>query len=291
MTILIFGAGWANVADMEDDEYVGDSVGRKLLEAGSEIVGATSGAAIGMLVAGPAGALAGAAGGPVVQRAFRETVDEVGARLLSRRERARSGAAAIYAADHLQKVLAAGATIRTDGFFDDAPDGRNAGREIAEGVLLRARDAFEERKIQHIGCMFARVATDSAVDAGLAAWVLRQAETLTWRQYVMLAAVGRAELIPLPTSVIGAPARSWWKWGAHREFRDLYEYGFLDSPPKQTANRGFPIPNTEMSEQRLGNSGMALLMLLALDEISDAEVLKIHDALRPPTDPLDETVG
>ena len=109
------------------------------------------------------------------------------------------GPAAVHTLRWLEALRGEGAELRQDGFFDETPDGRNAAREVAEGVLLTARDAFEERKVRYIRYLFANVAVyDAIIDAGLAALMLGRAEAQTWRQYVLLATVARAEEQPLP---------------------------------------------------------------------------------------------
>lgn len=161
---------------MHDDRYVGTGSGPDLVNAGAEIAGSTAGAAVGLVFAGPAGALAGAAAGPILSRTLGRVASEFGQRILGHRERVRAGAAVAFAAERLEALTRDGAAIRDDGFFSDLPDGRNQAREVAEGVLLAARSAYEERKVRHIGYLFATVAVLPEIDSGLAALALRRAE-------------------------------------------------------------------------------------------------------------------
>ena len=264
---------------MSSDLYVEEGPGRDLVEAGADMTGSAVGAAVGLLFGGPVGALGGAAAGPAASRALRWAAVELGQRVLGRRERARAGAAVLFAAERLRDLLESGSGLRDDGFFADRPGGRNAGREIAEGVLLKARDAFEERKVRHIGYLFANVAVLNDIDAGLAAMALERAESLTWRQYVLLAAVGRADRLPLPAGELGDDPGGWAAWGTRREFRDLHEAGYLRAEAKKTVHRGLRVPNTALPDQRLAHQGLLMHQLLALDVIPDSDVLRIHTAL------------
>jgi hypothetical protein len=198
---------------MSDDRYVEHGSGRDLVSAGAEIAGSTAGAAVGLVFAGPAGALAGAAAGPILNRTLGRVANEIGQRVLGHRERVRAGAAVAYAAERFEALAERGATIRDDGFFTDLPDGRNQAREVAEGVLLAARNSYEERKVRHIGYLFANVAVLPEIDSGLAALALRRAEELTWRQYVVLAAVHRHERRPLPPGQLSDDPGEWMPWG------------------------------------------------------------------------------
>lgn len=119
--------------------------------------------------------------------------------------------------------------------------------------------------MRHIGYMFANVAVMEEVDEGLAALVLARAEVLTWRQFVILAAVGRKDRLQLPEGDLGDDPGAWQAWGARREFRDLYEQGFFGAPGRTTQRMGLSIPNTSIHEQRLAHPGQLLQQLLSLD--------------------------
>ncbi len=171
----------------------GRPTGGELHESATSIAGDVAGAAAGLFLGGPEGALIGAAIGTPASVALSWGVQEVGSRALGRRGRARAMGAAAFAAERLRELREAGLPIRNDGFFDDLPSGRNAGREVAEGVMMAAHDAFEERKVRHIGYLYANVATHGEVDAALASALLTNAQELTWRQYTLLSVLGREE--------------------------------------------------------------------------------------------------
>lgn len=280
-----------DAACVHQEPYIpNDERGRTFLDAGTEIAGSTTGAVAGLFVGGPTGAVAGAALGPAAAQVLRWVAAEVGDRLIDRRGRARAMAAVIYAGERLEALRGEGAELRLDGFFDETPEGRNAAREVAEGVLLTARDAFEERKVRHIGYLFANVAVHDEIDAGLAALMLRRAEALTWRQYVLLAAVARAEKQPLPAGELSDDPDAWHGWGLRRELRDLYEAGYLHGGSKETPNMGLPYPNLTLSALRLAHQGVLVHHLLSLDLIPDKDATEVRDGLRLPATPNPEEV-
>lgn len=261
------------------DPYTAEEPGKALVCTGSEIAGSAAATAVGLIFGGPVGAVVGATLGPAATHVMKQFAGEVAQRVLGPRERVRAGAAVGFAAQRLEELLADGAQVRDDGFFSDMPSGRNAAREAIEGVVLVARNSFEERKIRHIGYLFANLAVEPALDPAIAALALHRAEALTWRQYVLLAAVGRADRLPLPQGSVGTAATGWTEWGAKREFMDLYEGGYFTAPEKKTERMGLTLFNTELSEQRLGTQGVLMHDLLALDEIADVEVREVHSLL------------
>lgn len=249
--------------------------GAQLVKAGLAIAGEVAGAGVGLLSAGPPGALVGAAAGAVLG----QVAEEFGQRILGRRERARAGAVIIYAASAIMDGYKAGRRLRDDGFFE-ARDGRSSAEEIAEGVAMAARDAFEERKLPHIGYLYASAAFHSELDAHLCASVLRDARDLSWRQYVLLAAVHRGDRLPLPDiEIMLKDGRDWSGWGVRHELERLYWNGFIGAPSKKTGRTGLSLFNLALREQRLAHRGAILHSMLQLDEIPDEEILLLHKSL------------
>jgi hypothetical protein len=249
-----------------------------LLSAGSEVSGATAGAAAGLLIGGPAGALAGAAIGPAAAEGLRWAIAEVGDRLLGRRGRERAMTAAFYAGQRLEDLKKQGADLRSDNFFDREGGELSSSDEIAEGVLLAAQGCFEERKVRHIGYLFANTATDDGIDRDLAGMALKKAEQLTWRQYLLLSMVGAREEIALPQGELSDDPGSWSAWGALRELRDLFDAGYIHAGTGKT-ERGIPFPGQHLADLQLTTQGQLLHHLLSLELIPNEEVLQVRDLL------------
>lgn len=250
-----------------------------LLALGSEMTGATVGAAAGLFMEGPAGALAGAALGPAAAEGLRWAITEVGDRVLGRRGRQRAMTAAVYAGQRLEELRGQGAELRADGFFERQDEALSSAEEIAEGVLLAAQASFEERKIRHIGYLYANTAIDEGIDRYLAALTLKRAQELTWRQYALLAMVGARDDIELPRGELSDDPGSWSSWGALRELRDLFDAGYVHAGRQHTERLGLTFPGQRLDELRLTTQGQLVHHLLSLDLIPRSDILLLRDQL------------
>lgn len=158
----------------------------ELIEGGSELAGAASGAAIGLL-GGPGGAIGGAVAGVALTRVLKRVGADLKQRLLGPREEVRIGAAAAFAGATIQELLDAGLTPRNDGFFEAQAEERPAAEEVLEGVLLKARDAYEEKKVRLLGILYGQVAFHSEISPAHANHLIELGSRLTYRQLVVLA--------------------------------------------------------------------------------------------------------
>lgn len=258
---------------------------RRLLEAGADLAGSVGASVAGWLFAGPPGAVGGAAAGS----ALKYVLDEVSARALSRRERVRSGAAALWAIKAIQEGLDEGEELRTDGFFEDRPEGRSAAKEVVEGVLLTAQREHEERKIRYLGQLIAALAFTEGLDREAANWMLRTAEELSWAQYVLIALIGSTEeKDSLPDRQMHTGISGWRAWAVHEDLADL---GFgkrelvLADDSRKTEKYELPFPNLNMGMFRLRRGGQLLHYGLGLDEVPQADRDEIRSLLTARADP------
>jgi len=65
-------------------------------------------------------------------------------------------------------------------------------------VLLAAQRDHEERKLRHLGYLFANVSFETVIDRCLANWCLVTARELTWGQFVLIEIVARGNDSELP---------------------------------------------------------------------------------------------
>lgn len=158
---------------------------RKLFEAGADVAGAVGGVAAGLVIAGPSGALAGGAVGPLISHTLRAAVDFT-QRQMSRREQARVGATITFALDKINKNLTAGKQLRQDGFFQNQLNDRATADEIVEGVLLIAQREYQEKKLMFYGNLLANIAFDTEIDRGISNQLVRIAERISYRQLTLL---------------------------------------------------------------------------------------------------------
>lgn len=254
-----------------------------LVERGSEIAGGAAAVGVGAMLGGTEGAAAGLVGAvvaPIVAQ-----VSEFAMRSLGRREEERVAAVVVYACDMLKDLEAKGASVRSDGFFEDFPEARSDGEEVIEAVMKAAQASYEERKLPHLGALLGLLAVDETYDRGTANWMIRSAEELSWTQYVLLALVPSADSDQeaLPAGGILANAPDWNAWTAQHELadlgygkRELVSWGTGRTPIQQLS-----FPSAEMSEMRLRHGGVLLHNALDLADVPQAERVRVRGLLAP----------
>lgn len=159
---------------------------KKLLKTGAEIIGGAAGGAIGF-IGGPAGAIGGGVAGVLVSKGLVEFCD----RFLSRREQVRDGAAAGLVAVGIEQRMQSGEQLRLDSFFEGHDITRSKAGELFEGILLKCKNEYQEKKIRYTTKIFENVAFDSNIKPEHANQVLNVVDQLSYRQLVILAFVGQ----------------------------------------------------------------------------------------------------
>jgi hypothetical protein len=243
-----------------------------LIEGGSEIAGASVGAAVG-LVGGVPGIVGGAAAGVAVTRGLKKVGAELRRRLLGPREQVRVGAAAAFAASRIAQLLEVGQTPREDGFFDAHSESeRPAAEEVLEGVLLKARDAYEERKVKYLGNLYAHIAFIETISPAHANHLIELAAQLTYRQLVFLCITsseqGRASMRDgdyrgdeAALSALGPDGMS-----LLTEVYDLYQRGLLHG----SGEAWISVADVNPRKATAQGSGVLLVRLMGLNEIDQA---------------------
>jgi len=159
---------------------------QKLIQTGAETFGAAIGGAIG-LIGGPLGAIGGSIAGVIISKGLSELAD----RFLSNREQARVGASAGLTIIGVQENIDRGLTLREDGFFDSDEINRSKAEELFEGILIKCKNEFEEKKIKFISNIYKNVAFDSSVNPDNANQILNLVQQFSYRQLTILALVGQ----------------------------------------------------------------------------------------------------
>jgi len=113
---------------------------------------------------------------------------------LSAREEVRIGATISFAVVKIQSRLGAGELPRTDGFFERDESGRSDSDSIYEGVLLKAKNEIEEKKLRFMGNLIASIAFNPDISPTVAHFYLTRAEALSYRQLCFLALVAASFL-------------------------------------------------------------------------------------------------
>lgn len=163
---------------------------RILIEYGAEVAGAAVGGALGFLAGGPLGAAGAGTVGVLITRSIAQAADKV----MSERELIRVGAVAGIAANHIRERIELGDIPRSD-FFTHERQSQDTGTQLFEGILLKARDEYEEKKIQYLGRFFANLVFAQGVSSSVASLLIKTFERLTYRQLVLLALIHRQGLI------------------------------------------------------------------------------------------------
>ena len=186
-------------------------------------------------------------------------------------ERARAGAVLAFVAELSVTRSHQGRQVRSDGFFSVSTASRSAAERLVEDVVQAARQTTEERRVRHLGYLVAEVAVSPDIDVALAARALQLAESCSWRQLVLIAAVGRRDRSPLPMGSLEDEVAGWTAWGAREDVADLRRAGLLD-PPMTGGRPGAVRPKLRPADLRLTRRGVLVHRLLALDFVREDDV-------------------
>jgi hypothetical protein len=152
------------------------------------IIGGGVGAAIG-LFGGPPGAIAGGALGA----AFTDILRDVAKRMLSDKEKLRVESASNYIAEGIMEKLNSGFIVRQDNFFEGDANFTSNGAELLEGVLLKCKEQYQERKVKFISNIFKNAAFNTDISPQAAYQAISIAEALTYQKFCLLSYCGRKE--------------------------------------------------------------------------------------------------
>jgi hypothetical protein len=169
-----------------DDDRNESSVLRRALESGARLTGSAGGAAVGLVVAGPAGAVAGAVAGQWATEELIAAGLEITQRVLAPRAEARIGAVFRLADEEVSVRLMAGEVPRDDLRAEVTP-GRNQAEELIEATLVAASESFEERKLPYISHLLAAILFEPDLTHAQAHQLIATARSLTYRQLLLLA--------------------------------------------------------------------------------------------------------
>lgn len=156
----------------------------KFINTGAELIGASIGSAIGT-VGGMQGAVIGASIGVVISKGL----SDFAGRMLSHKERDRVNTVVDLVKIGIQTRIENGDQLRADGFFECNETNRTKAEELFEGILIKCKNEYEEKKLKYISKIFEKVAFDRSIEPEHANQVLNIAEQLSYRQLTILAFV------------------------------------------------------------------------------------------------------
>jgi hypothetical protein len=238
---------------------------KRLLTSGAGIAGPALSGALGYYAAGPVGGAAAAVAGEVLVRG----VDQWAQRLLSESESARVGAAAAIAVNLIRVRISEGQIPRQDIFYRQGfrrPDAE----ELLEGVLLKARDEYEERKIRHLGVLFGNLVFDPAVSVPLAHRLIASMSGLSYRQVTFLALLKERGVV----DVSGLRSNTHYK---DHELEALK----IDEMNLHEGGMGMHglVWNWKGFDDRLSNIGRILVRLAEIDSVEAEDLAAISGLL------------
>jgi len=246
---------------------------KTIIDKGSEVGGSVAGATIGLAIAGPVGAIAGAVVGPLIGAAFKKVGTEISEKIMGPREQARIGATYTIALDKIAKMLESGMEVRNDDFFTAQENDRSKSESILEGTLLKARNEYEEKKINCYSNFLANLSFDSSISFEKGNALLRILEQLSFRQITILAYF--SEIDDLSTERWMISFKDNEELGKYQDFyfelMDIYNKQLL----QQTGG------GISMSASSLGISplGKTMCNLIGVDEIDENDKLKITNTI------------
>lgn len=244
---------------------------KKLISSGAEIAGAAIGGALGFIAAGPIGAGAAGALGVVITKTIARTADK----MMSDRERIRVGTVAAIAVNKIREKIESGHIPRGD-FFEHPEQEAEIGARLFEGVLIKARDEYEEKKIQYLGTFFSNLVFTHDVSSPVASLLIKTFDRLTYRQLVLLALINRHGTIDFQ-NLRGQSHPSPELEALKREEMDLHDSNF--------GSAGL-VHGTSPHEDKLNPLGAILVELGEINNIPENEMEEILNLIRscPNTD-------
>lgn len=249
---------------------------KQLIEAGSDSVGAATGAAIG-LIGGPIGVVGGAALGAVFGKVLVKVGSDLKRRFLGPREEMRIGGVMIAAGARIQEKLDRGETPRTDGFFDTPEDSsRPPAEELLEGVLLKARDSFDEKRLDLLGRLYASIAFSDIAPVH-ASHLIHLAGDLTYRQLVALGIAGAQTLTKQPllregdfrSDEVAKNRLGTGGVGLVTELYELYQKGLIHDA---NGSAWISVGDVNPGGMRVQGSGSVLFNMMELGSLVVAEL-------------------
>jgi hypothetical protein len=254
-----------------------DSNCTDLIDFGKGGVSSTAGALVGSVVAGPAGAIAGGIVASGVQVMLKRVVLDQRRRKLSTREKFRTRKVLLQFRTKVLQNRSEGRSLRQDGFFSSSIDERSAAEEIFEGVLLAAQSEYQEKKIKFEGNLFANIVFEPSIDRASANFLLRLAQTLSYRQLCIIALFAQQEKFPLRNR----DYRNWERFNNNsllallEEIYDLYSKGIVYIDAEAMVSPFDVIP----AKMMIVGPVKSLYFLMSLGEVDQSDINALAEQL------------
>ena len=177
------------------------------------------------------------------------------------------------------KVLTAKGKIPRDDetYYGDTYLGIPKAQELLEGVLLKARNEFQSKKLECYSSFFANLCFDETVSFEHANFLLNMIERLSYRQLCILAFISDGKTIS--TSRWDALFKTNQKMELSRYFDFYSEYIDLYNARMIVQTTQIPGFALGMSNTTISSLGLSLVRLLDLNQIPKDDVYGISTCL------------
>jgi hypothetical protein len=246
------------------------------LDKGTDIVGGAIGGALG-LIGGPVGAIAGGAFGVAITHGIKEIVN----RQLSNRQEVRVAASTVYILSGISQKLEEGAQIRQDDFFNNV-NGRSNAEELFEGIVLKCKDQYQEKKIHFLSKIYEKTIFDQTISYETANQILSISENFTYRKICIISFYGRIDDFDR-TQILNEPY-CWFENATYsieteilkQDIFELMNLGILDNNNTMINTRDDITPN----KFKLTEIGKILFSTMELNEVIIEDINPIYDGLK-----------
>lgn len=251
---------------------------KELIKYGSILAGNTAGAALAISNEDPLIQISGTAIGGILP----EILNDFARRFLSTREKIKVAAVIHFATEGIVKNINSGKQTNND-FLNMIEEGkRTSAEELYEGILIKAKNEFQEKKIKHVGAIFANCIFTKDVTPEDVNHLLSAVEKLTYRKLRIIALYGKKEYI-FPERNIMKDPYIWYdnisfSLSTRAVLQDIFElgnFGIIDFQRLHVTDHLSLTPE----RFQLTDLGEQYFELMGLDEISPQEMEPEIDAI------------
>jgi len=199
---------------------------------------------------------------------------EISNTFLGSREQARIGMTYGNALVEIKRRIEAGDIPRNDNFYKSEKNERSKAETLLEGVLIKAKQEYEEKKIKYYSYFLANLTFDESTDYYKASTLLRLAEQLSYRQIIIIAFFYRQKEVNIGQWDISFLRNSKLQiyHDFYTELMDLYNKQLI----QQTGRDGISMGLHELTSSPIGNK---LSQLMNLDKISHDDIQEIDTTI------------
>jgi hypothetical protein len=204
--------------------------------------------------------------------------NELDTRKLSELETLRVSEVMEFTINKIYDNLKAHKKIRRDGFFTNKIEDISDGEEIFEGIIISSQREFENRKLKYYGKMLANIAFREDVSKVDAVQLIKLAEQLTYRQYLILSLIGTSQIMknsqfgnmpflrdtPFATDPKGTHVQ-YSHISVYQDIYEMYKIGLLNSEGDAILELGYIVP----SKLNMQGVGVRLYELMELDKLEN----------------------